>query len=95
MCRPAEQSDSLDTEQMVEEVGIANHSLITEIATSNNIETMTQFDFLDYLFQVADMLRIISRTKDPEYLTKLLQDEILPRWVSCSVKPPSCITISH
>ncbi|XP_046890663.1 treslin isoform X2 [Hypomesus transpacificus] len=50
MCCPAAQSDTLDTDQMVEEV--------------------------------ADMLRIISRTKDPEYLTKLLQDEILPRFLT-------------
>lgn len=28
--------------------------------------------------QVADMLRILSLTKDPAFLTKFLQDEILP-----------------
>ncbi|KAM7397103.1 hypothetical protein PAMP_020100 [Pampus punctatissimus] len=52
LCRLSslEQTDSLDTDQMAEEV--------------------------------AEMLRIISLTKDPVYLTRFLQDEVLPGFLT-------------
>ncbi|KAM3870121.1 treslin [Diretmus argenteus] len=51
---PSEQSDSLDVDQMVEEV--------------------------------ADMLRIISLSKDPVFLTKFMQEEILPGFLTAIPK---------
>ncbi|XP_035275178.1 treslin isoform X2 [Anguilla anguilla] len=36
--------------------------------------------------EVADMLRIISLTKDPVYLTKFLEDEVLPEYMTAIPK---------
>ncbi|KAM6972945.1 treslin [Aplochiton taeniatus] len=44
--------------------------LTSEQSDSPNVEQMSE--------EVADMLRIISLTKDPNYLAKFLQDEVLP-----------------
>ncbi|KAJ8247496.1 hypothetical protein GJAV_G00247070 [Gymnothorax javanicus] len=36
--------------------------------------------------EIADMLRIISLTKDPVYLTKFLEDEVLPQYLTAIPK---------